>query len=50
MLRVFRCRHNNIEEEVYPVNGIYKVYELSAYKVEYISDAPILDKKALVSR
>lgn len=48
MLRVFRCRHNNIEEEVYPVNGIYKVYELSAYKVEYISDVPILDKKVFL--
>ena len=48
MLRVFRYRHNNIEEEILPVNGIYKVYELSAYKLEYISDVPILDNKVFL--
>ena len=45
MLRIYRYQHNNIEEEVYPINGIYKVYELSAYRFEYVSEAPILDNK-----
>ena len=37
MLKVVRHHHNNIEE-VYPINGIYKVYELDTYELEYSSD------------
>lgn len=39
MLKVFR----NNNEEVYPLNGIYKVYELETYRLEYTADAPIVD-------
>ncbi len=48
MLRVFRYSNNDIEEEVFPINGVYKVYELSAYKLEYTSDIPILDNKVFI--
>ena len=43
MLKVVRHHHNNIEE-VYPINGIYKVYELDTYELEYSSDSPIVEQ------
>lgn len=45
MLKVVRHHHNNIEE-VYPINGIYKVYELDTYELEYSSDSRKLPKLA----
>mgnify|MGYP000420957641 CR=1 FL=1 len=47
MLKVFRHHHNNIEE-VRPVNGVYKVCELDAYELKYISDSPIIDQKVFL--
>ncbi len=43
MLRVFRkCQEG--KEEVYPVNGLYKVYELDSYELEYTSDSYIANQ------
>lgn len=43
MLKVVRHHHNSTEE-VYPINGIYKVYELDTYELEYSSDSPIVEQ------
>ena len=47
MLKVVRHHHNNIEE-VYPINGIYKVYELDTYELEYSSDSPIVEQNVFL--
>lgn len=44
MLKVF-CHHNNRKEEIFPTNGVYKVYELKTYELEYTSDSLIKNKQ-----
>lgn len=44
MLRVFRYHQKN-REEIFSYNGVYKVYELDAYELEYTSDSSIVDSR-----